>query len=119
MVVLVDDDAAVLASLKFALEMEGFPVEAYQDPESLLGRRSADSIGCLVLDYNLPGSNGMSLLAALRKKGVSAPTIIITTHPSPWLRNRARSEGVAIVEKPLLGNALIDAIRTSWGMRPG
>jgi FixJ family two-component response regulator len=38
LVVLVDDDAAVLASLKFALEMEGLSVEAYQDPADLLMR---------------------------------------------------------------------------------
>ena len=116
--VLVDDDSAVLASLKFALEMEGFSVEAYQHPADLLARAESRAIGCLILDYNLPGTNGLDLLAALRNKGISAPAIIITTNPSPWLRHRAQSGGVTIVEKPLLGNTLLDAIRSSLVNKP-
>jgi FixJ family two-component response regulator len=113
----VDDDAAVLASLKFALEMEGLFVEAYQDPADLLMRAEPQNTNCLILDYNLPGTNGLDLLGALRKKGVAAPAIIITSNPGPWLRQRAASEGVLIVEKPLLGNTLLDAIHASLGGR--
>ena len=112
-VVLVDDDAAVLASLKFALEMEGLSVEAFLNPADLLARPGSANADCLILDYYLPDTNGLELLEKLRKKGVAAPAIIITTNPGPWLRRHAKAEGAAIVEKPLLGNSLLEAIRAS------
>jgi hypothetical protein len=37
----------------------------------------------------------------------------MTTHPSAILRRRAAACGVPIVEKPLLGSALIDVMRES------
>jgi FixJ family two-component response regulator len=112
-VVLVDDDSAVLSSLTFALEMEGFSSRAYQNVDDLLAETDPARTGCLVLDYHLPGMNGIDLLRTLRSRGVSAPAIIITTNPSPLVRHRAATEGAAIVEKPLLGNGLIEAIRRS------
>ena len=111
-VVLVDDDAAVLTSLKFALELEGFTVAAYATAEDLL----ADGVGavsCFVVDYHLPGANGMELLSRLRQRGYSTPVILITSNPTRLLVNRAREAGAAIVEKPLIGNNLIDTIRAS------
>jgi len=36
------------------------------------------------------------------------PAILITSPPSAVLRGRAEQAGVPIVEKPLLGNALVD-----------
>jgi two-component system, LuxR family, response regulator FixJ len=111
-VVLVDDDAAVLSSLKFALEMEGFAVEAYQSGAEVIANMDPQNIGCLILDYHLPGPNGLDLLRALRGVGIVAPAVIITTNPTLWLRQNAATEGVAIVEKPLLGDALLEAVRT-------
>jgi hypothetical protein len=39
--------------------------------------------------------------------------VLITSNPSTSLRRRAAAVDVPIVEKPLLGNALVDAIRTA------
>jgi two-component system response regulator FixJ len=112
-VVIVDDDAAVTASLRFALETEGLSVKDYQSAASLLAEADPRDTGCLVIDYLLPGTNGLELLRALRKMGVLAPAIIITTNPGSVLRRRVEAEGAEIVEKPLLGNALVEAIRAS------
>ncbi len=59
----------------------------------------------------LPDTNGLDLIRGLRGRGVSLPAILITSDPSLLVRSRAQRDGVAIVEKPLLGNALADAIR--------
>ena len=42
------------------------------------------------------------------------PAILITTNPGPHLRMRAAAASVSIVEKPLIGNTLVDAIRTAF-----
>lgn len=112
-VVIVDDDAAVVSSLRFALETEGVAVRGYGTAAALLADIDPSSTGCLVLDYLLPDIDGLELLRTLRAMGVSAPAILITTNPGPTLRRRAETERVAIVEKPLLGNTLVDAIRSS------
>jgi two-component system response regulator FixJ len=114
-IVLVDDDAAVLVSLKFALEMEGFSVLAYENAEDLLADTEHVDPGCFVLDYYLPGANGLDLLKSLRRKGLSTPVILITTNPSQSLVRRVKAEGATIVEKPLLGNGLLDAVRNLVG----
>jgi hypothetical protein len=54
----------------------------------------------------------------LRARLFAAPAILITSHPSPSLRERAQRAGVPIVEKPLLGNALFDKIRDVVGIGP-
>jgi FixJ family two-component response regulator len=111
-VIIVDDDAAVLSALKFSLEVEGFPVATYRSGAGLLAQENLPPSGCLVLDFRLPESDGLELLAKLRRRRVSLPAILITSHPSPALRSRAAFANVPIVEKPLLGNALSETIRS-------
>jgi FixJ family two-component response regulator len=110
-VIVIDDDSAVLSSLRFSLELEGFDVEAYRSGGEVLAQETHPTAGCLVIDYNLPDMNGLELLSVLRRSHVVLPAILITTHPSALLLRNAAAAGVPIVEKPLLGNALIDAIR--------
>lgn len=112
---LVDDDAAIRASLRFALEVEGYQVEAYASAEALAAQHDFPAADCLVLDYRLPGMDGLTLLALLRGRGIAIPAVLITSDPRASLQRRAAEAGVAIVEKPLLGNALADSIRQALG----
>lgn len=105
-IVIVDDDSALLAALKFALETEGLDVAAYRDAESAL-RAPAAPHACLILDQKLPGISGLDLLDELRSRGETAPVLLITTHPVTATRQRAKIAGAEIMEKPLLGDALV------------
>ena len=107
----VDDDPAVRNSLKFSLEIEGFAVSVYASGRELLQEHSLSNFSCLVLDQYMPGLNGLDLAAKLRERQLSVPVILITTHPSKALVARAKEGGVLIVEKPLLGNVLVEKIR--------
>jgi two-component system, LuxR family, response regulator FixJ len=109
-VVVVDDDPAVRNSLKFSLEMEGFYVRSYANADELLSLGDLASCSCLVIDQRLPGMSGLDLIAALRARQVVAPAILITSHPSTALSEQAARTHVPIVEKPLLGNGLLDKI---------
>ncbi len=110
-IVVVDDDQAVRNSLKFSLEIEGFAVRTYHGPQELLAEPELPQKGCLVLDYKLPGMSGLQLLAKLRDRKVDLPALLITTHPSLALREEASRAGALVIEKPLLGEALLDGIR--------
>lgn len=111
-VVIVDDDPAVCSALKFALEIEGFRVVTYSDGAALLRDTERPHDGCFVVDYYLPGMNGLDLIGRLREQRPGVPAILITSQPFPWVLRKAAMESVPIVEKPLLGNTLLDSIRT-------
>jgi two-component system, LuxR family, response regulator FixJ len=114
-ILLVEDDPAVVNALTFSLELEGFDVCAYADGETLLASTPLPSRGCLVVDYNLPGMDGLDLLERLRAAHVNLPAILITTNPRRALRAQAAIAGVEIIEKPLLTDALRDSVRSALG----
>jgi FixJ family two-component response regulator len=107
---LVEDDAAVRAALTFSLEIEGFRVRAFESGEALLREAELPPCCCLVLDQRLPGLDGLALFEQLRRCGVDAPALLITTNPTERMRGRAQSAGMEILEKPLIGDSLIRAV---------
>lgn len=110
-VTIVDDDDALLSSLKFMLEIEGFTVCAYGSGEELLDKLDTTELSCVVIDYHLNGLNGLELMQRLRRRGVAAPAILMTTQPSAQLRRQAASASMTVIEKPLLGDILLERIR--------
>ena len=116
-IVVVEDDEHVLASLKFSLEIDGFAVTLFRSAEELLegqlGLPQSKAAACLVVDLLLPGMDGLDLVSRLRAEGVDTPAFLITSSPPAHVRQRAAAAGVAIVGKPLLGNALADLIRST------
>ena len=111
LLLLVDDDAAVLASLQFSLELEGFAVEAFESGEALMALNKLARHSCLVLDYRLPGIDGLSLLNLLRERGETCPAVIITSNPTRAMRQRTTDASAVLIEKPLLSDSLTTAIR--------
>jgi len=108
----VDDDPAVCSALKFVFEIDGFSVRTYASSGEVLA--DLPGCGCVIVDYNLPGLDGLELLDELDRRDVHLPAFLITTSPSPSVRRRAFAQGVTIVEKPLLGNQLAEAVRDSF-----
>jgi two-component system response regulator FixJ len=111
LVTVVDDDPAVCGSLQFALELEGFVVRTHCSGAELLDAGGLEDCDCFVIDQRMPGMTGMELVDALRQRRILTPVILIISHPSAALSARARKAAVPIVEKPLLGNALVERIR--------
>lgn len=111
-VMVVDDDLAVRESLKFALEIEGLQVAACGSGAELLEHPELPHAGCLVLDYRMPAMDGLEVMERLACRKMRLPVILITSHATTALCQRAAAAGVrCILEKPLLGNALINGIR--------
>jgi len=110
-VAVVDDDLAVCHSLKFSLELEGLEVRTFSSGAELLRAPDVAACNCFVIDQKMPGMNGLELIGKLRDRHIVAPAILIISQPSAALSARAASAQVPIVEKPLLGNALLDRIR--------
>jgi FixJ family two-component response regulator len=105
----VEDDQALLKAITFSFETEGFDVRGYESGEALLQDESLPTHGCLVIDFGLPGVDGLEVLSRLRARGVAMPAVLITT-ASRNLLDRARAVGAPVVEKPLLERSLLDEV---------
>lgn len=111
-VLVVDDDAAVRAALKFVLEIEGFRVRLYDGPEAVLAAADLPRRGCFVIDYLMPRLDGIQLVEALRRRDVTLPAILITTQVSQQLCRLAERSGLrCVLEKPLSDATLVENIR--------
>lgn len=110
LVAVVEDDLAVLGALRFALETDGFAVASYCSGAELLAQRALPEGSVLVIDFRLPDMTGIELLALLRGRNVKLPAILMAGQPSPALRAQAAEAGMIVVEKPLLGDSLVEAI---------
>ncbi len=75
---IVEDERKLLRSLQRGLEAESYDVVAVADgchAEAALARQSFD---CIILDWMLPGKNGLSLLAEIRQAGSHLPVLMLT-----------------------------------------
>jgi FixJ family two-component response regulator len=112
LILVVEDDSAVLASLSFRLVADGFKVCAFDSVARLLSADWPPEIACLVVDYGMPTMNGIDLLRHLRNRQMLVPAILVTGDSDATVRDRALAAGfVRIVNKPIRGNVLIEEIR--------
>ena len=116
-VVVISDDLAVRNSLKFWLEIEGLTVRGYVSGADLLSAGDLARCDCYVVDQKTSATSALNLIAQLRDRHLTAPAILIASHPSLSLRQQAEKAEVPIVEKPLIGNALLYKIRDVVGAR--
>ena len=114
-VIVISDDLAVRNSLKFWLEIEGLAVRGYVSGADLLGAGDLARCDCYVVDQKTSAMSGLDLIAQLRDRHFTAPAILIASHPSLLLRQQAEKADVPILEKPLLGNGLLDKIHDMVG----
>ena len=98
-VALVDDDVAVLESLKFLLETAGYNVAAYRSAAEFLEDR-ASRPACLIVDQHMPAMTGLELVARLRDMEAAVPALLITGSPSAAIAARANQLGIEMLEKP-------------------
>src|SRR5215470_8761 len=87
-VYVVDDDAAVLGSLRFLLETDGFAVRTFKNGTALLNAAGDGGADCYVIDYKMPDINGIDLATRLRKADAQAPVILITGYPDENISTR-------------------------------
>jgi FixJ family two-component response regulator len=110
----VDDDSTFRASLRWLLEAEGMSVETFGSGEEFLEHFTEDLEGCLLLDVKMAGMSGIDVQAALKRRGVNFPVIIITGHGDVPLAVKAMKAGaVEFIEKPFESKPLIQAIRSA------
>src|SRR6266851_4740415 len=110
-VFVVDDDAAVRASIQGLLKSVGLRSETFGIAHEFLRRKRPDGPSCLVLDVRLPGVNGLDFQRELADAGVQIPIIFITGHGDiPMTVKAMKSGAVEFLTKPFRDQDLLDAI---------
>ena len=111
-VYVVDDDPAVLDSLRELLEGDGLEARCFSSPGALLDAVDAARPGCVVADLRMPKLSGIELQEQLAGRGVSLPLIIITGHGDiPQTFRALQQRAVKCLEKPFRPADLIAAVR--------
>jgi len=103
----VDDDQAVLNSLRFLLETEGFAVRTFRSGAALLNSDAAGGADGYVIDYKMEAMDGLDLANRLRATAIRAPVILITGFPDDGIAAKASAAGVhTVLLKPHLEDSL-------------
>jgi FixJ family two-component response regulator len=112
----VDDDAAVLSSMRWLLESVPFAVETYASAGEFLKRYDGEGPACLVLDLVMPEMTGLELQEALGERGWTLPVIFLTAHATvPTAVTALRNGAIDFLEKPCDDHALIQLVTTALG----
>ena len=107
-VILVEDDAGLRGALERVLRASGFEAQSYASAEAVLADNRLEWADCLVVDLNLPAMSGLDLVDRVRQHGVTVPTVLITAHDEPRVRDEVKRRGIQhFLAKPFLGSALV------------
>src|ERR671931_558821 len=79
-ILIVDDEPDVIIVFKMVLEMNGFEVDAYDNPLSVLSNFKPNSYGLLLLDIKMPQMNGFELYKKLRTVDDKVKVCFITAY---------------------------------------
>jgi FixJ family two-component response regulator len=111
-VFIVDDDAAVLDSLRMLLEAAGYPVAIFHGAEDFLEICTPDTQGCIILDVDMPDMDGPTMQDELNRRGLHLPIIFLSGHGTIPLTVRAVKAGaIDFLTKPVLGTVLLDRVQ--------
>ena len=74
----VEDDEKTAGALESGLRGEGFAVAVVRTGEDGFFRLNTESFDLLILDWMLPGRDGLEILKALRARNVKTPVLLLT-----------------------------------------
>ena len=77
-VLVVEDERKVAEALRRGLEGEGYDVVVEISGEAAFFRLTADRFDLILLDLRLPGRDGLEILAAVRRRGLPTPVVVLT-----------------------------------------
>lgn len=111
LVVVVDDDAEVRASIMELLLSVGIEATSFASPRELLKAELPARPGCMILDVRMPGASGLDLQLQLASSDNAKPIIFLTGHGDiPMTVQALKAGAVDFLTKPFRDQALLDAV---------
>ncbi|OLL32426.1 DNA-binding response regulator [Burkholderia sp. SRS-W-2-2016] len=111
---IVDDDESMRTALSRLLRIAGYRVYAYASAGEFLVAEPIPLPGCIVLDVELPGPNGLELQHALHRRGDATPIVFISAYQDIPKTVLAMKSGASdFLLKPIDAQALFAAIESA------
>jgi len=110
-ILLVEDDPANVELFESVLESDGHEVVSERD--GIAGeKRASDRFDLVLLDIQLPKSNGLEVCRSLRARGLRMPIVALSASVLPDEIARTKSAGFDLfLSKPISPRNLRDAVR--------
>jgi DNA-binding NtrC family response regulator len=114
-VLIVDDDPVQLRLTSEVARRAGFtPVTADSGDEALRAMRANPGFGAIILDLVMPDRDGMAVMEAMARDGITTPVIIQTAHSSlETVVSAMRKGAVDFFVKPVAPERLIVSLRNA------
>jgi len=120
-IAIVDDDESVCHAIKRLVRSLGMEADTFasgQEFIDLIEAIPSPRFGCVILDVQMPGLNGLDVQERLKRRGDRSPIIFITAHDEANVRERALAAGaVAFLRKPFAAELLIKTLRATVKLR--
>lgn len=116
-VLLVDDDAEIIESLRLALESNGYEVLVARDGNQGLALTEREDPDLVVLDMMMPKRSGFLVLEKLRRTRENPPRVIMIT-ANEGSRHKAYAEMLGVddyLRKPFPMDRLIASVERLIG----
>ena len=121
-ILVVDDDADFVESIKNLLVDEGYTVFVATDGQEAIERICSNGVDILILDLRLPILSGLGTYLELKRIGRTVPTLIVTAYFDECADdvNKLQSLAVSgILRKPIDPRDLLDAVERLACTRKG
>ena len=92
-ILIVDDQETILFFLRDRLEQLGFAIFTASSAAEALELLQKDSFQGILLDLEMPGMDGLSMLSQLRKQSKSVPVIVMSADPTQTAMIKAIEAG--------------------------
>jgi RNA polymerase sigma factor (sigma-70 family) len=111
---LVDDDSAIRDSISLWLGMRGIRCAAYESAEGFLSEVQPDWRGCVLIDLQLEGIDGLQLQAELAERNITMPLIFVTGHGDvSTTRDALKAGAMDFIEKPVDNERLVELVEAA------
>jgi DNA-binding response OmpR family regulator len=115
-ILIIDDDVELCEEMAEILREEGFRVHIASDGMSGQKRTSDNHYDCIILDYRMPGLNGVEFLHEIKKRKLKTKIILASGRPflEKVLEDEKLSDVVSgILQKPFDIQMLLTMINAS------
>ncbi len=106
-ILIADDSAFQRKNIRRALQQDGYTILEASNGREALEMVDTNPIDCILLDLIMPQEDGLSVLTALRDRGLAIPVLVITADVQTSTRQQCLDLGAAaVINKPQDGAEL-------------